>query len=471
MPTSADGILTCTFDPARTAVQIRVDGDAWPAGSNVSRVTITRAPSGQGAIPVRDLERRAASGGTLLGSDNEAPLDTSVTYRVTGYDTSGDEVRIGERNDLLDPRLTTGTMTLNGATVTDTRPGTGALDGKSHFRRTITSPNTASPMSLPLSGLGTAGRPVVSGKTYVGSWYARKTAGGPATRMDIGWYDAAGVAIGSAITGASNSVGTGWTRFQLTAVAPAGAAFVRILLVWTGTAVAAQTLDLAMAQWEPGTVPTPYKDGTYPGVEWLGPANGSMSLLPTPNSSLVTLSTAGAAWGLWIKIPGRADMVTRVGLVDAGEFSRATLGGSWQVPGGVAIAQAAAASLAQSAGLGSLGTTLQIATADPGQAAALWRIMAEAPGQVVLMQTGQPEELPSGYYQVVNPSQASDRTRSNVYGRRLFTLPITESVVPAGSGTSLFGATHDDIAQSFASHTEIAATVGSHLELAEGAWS
>jgi len=283
MPTSPDGILTCTFDPERVAVQIEVDGSAWPMGSDVQRVTIVRSPAGQGAIPVRDLERRAAAGGTLLWVDNEAPLGVDVLYSCTGYDSLGDAV---------DP------------------------------------------------------------------------------------------------------------------------------------------------------------------------------------PSEVTVSTTGAADGLWVKIPGRADMVTRVGLQDVGEMTRATLGGSWQVPGGVAIAQSAAASLAQSAGLGSLSTRLQVLTRDAGQTAALWQIIGQAPGQVVLLQTvPQPEELPSGYYQVANPSQGTLAVRADLYGKRPFFLPITEAVMPAGSGTGLFGATHDDIAQSFSSHTEIAATVASHLELAQGAWS
>jgi hypothetical protein len=222
-----------------------------------------------------------------------------------------------------------------------------------------------------------------------------------------------------------------------------------------------------MAQFEDGAAVTAYIDGTYPGVEWLGTPNASASFLPIPTE--VTVSTVGAAAGLWIKIPGHADMVTRVKLQDIGQMSRATLGGNWQVPGGLAIAQSAAASLAQSAGLGSLNATLQVLTADAGQTAALWQILAQAPGQVVLMQTDQ--ELPSGYYQVLNPSQGTLSIDPALYGKRPFSLPITEAVMPAGSGTGLFGPTHDDIAESFASHSEIAATVSSHLELAEGAWS
>lgn len=471
MPTSADGILTCTFDPERVAVQIEVDGTAWPVGSGVSRVTITRAAAGQGAIPVRDLERRSVAGGTLLWADNEAPLDVDVVYSCTGYDSLGDEVRVGVVNRAPDPRLTATTMSTNGATVADTRPATGGPDGGAFFRRTMTTANTTSPMTMALSGSGLGGIPVAPGQAYTVSAYARKSpAGGASPRVDWTWYTAAGAVI-SSTTGTSYSATGTWGRWSQTNTAPALAAYGQPRLAWSGTALVGQVLELAQAQCETGDTATSYFDGGYPGAEWTGAANASASLLPTPGSTDVTVSTAGAAWGLWVKIPGRADMVTRVGLQSVGEMARATLGGSWQVPGGVAIAQSAAASLAQSAGLGSLSATLQVLTADAGQTAALWQIIAQAPGQVVMLQTGQPEELPSGYYQVVNPAQGTIPISPGLYGRRPFTLPITEAVMPAGSGTGLFGAAHDDIAQSFSSHTEIAATVGSHLELAQGAWS
>jgi hypothetical protein len=451
MATSADGILTCTFDPARVAVQIEVNGAAWPAGSDVVRVTITRTSTGHGTIPVRDLERRAVAGGTLLWVDNEAPLDTDVTYACIGYDSFGDEVPVGQTNLAPDPRLATSTMGTNGATVVDTRPATGALDGGSFFRRSMTTANTSSPMSMQCSPSGTSAIPVTAGSPIVASWDARKNPGlGPAGRADFAWYDAAGALL--SISQGTGQTQTGdWQRFSQVHTPPALAAFRQPRLQWSGTALVGQLLDLGRLQVEVGTEPTPFKVG----------------FLPVPTE--VTVSTTGADRGLWIKIPGRADMVTRVKLQDIGQMSRATLGGSWQVPGGIAIAQSAAASLAQSAGLGSLSATLQVLTADAGQTAALWQIIAQAPGQVVLMQTDQ--ELPSGYYQVLNPSQGTIPISPSAYGKRPFSLPIIEAVMPAGSGTGLFGATHDDIKQSFTSHTEIAATVSSHLELAEGAWS
>lgn len=87
MPVSTDGILEAVFDPAWAAVRLVVDGGMWPAP--VSVIDVTRQVSGQAAEPVRGLERRAVVGGTYVGTDHEMPLESSVTYSVTGYDGDG----------------------------------------------------------------------------------------------------------------------------------------------------------------------------------------------------------------------------------------------------------------------------------------------------------------------------------------------------------------------------------------------
>lgn len=87
MPVSTDGILEATFDPAWAAVRLIVDGGMWP--DPVSVIDVTRQTPGQAAVPVRGLEHRAAVGGTYVGTDHEMPLESSVTYSVTGYDDDG----------------------------------------------------------------------------------------------------------------------------------------------------------------------------------------------------------------------------------------------------------------------------------------------------------------------------------------------------------------------------------------------
>lgn len=163
------------------------------------------------------------------------------------------------RNLLPDPRLTATAMSLNGATVVDTRPSSGSPDGGSFFRRTMTTANTTSPMSMPTAGTGTSGIPVSAGLQYTGSWDAAKSpTGGPTTRMNVQWYNAAGVLL-STTTGAGQSVTT-WGRVTQTVTAPANAAFATPLLQWSGTALVAQVLDFAQAQFEPGAVASDFTD-------------------------------------------------------------------------------------------------------------------------------------------------------------------------------------------------------------------
>ena len=76
-------ILAATFDPAWAAILLVVDGSAWP--SSVDTITITRQVSGAADITVRGVESRPVISGTFVGSDPEAPLEMSVTYRVDGY--------------------------------------------------------------------------------------------------------------------------------------------------------------------------------------------------------------------------------------------------------------------------------------------------------------------------------------------------------------------------------------------------
>lgn len=76
-------ILEATFDVAWAAVRLIVDGGMWP--SSVDTITITRSVAGEADITVRGVESRVVVGGTFVGSDHEAPLESSVTYQVDGY--------------------------------------------------------------------------------------------------------------------------------------------------------------------------------------------------------------------------------------------------------------------------------------------------------------------------------------------------------------------------------------------------
>lgn len=176
-----------------------------------------------------------------------------------------------------------------------------------------------------------------------------------------------------------------------------------------------------------------------------------------------TVTTTGAAWGLWVKAPGRADLNVQVGFSDAGDLSQTVQGGSWDIPGGGRVSE--------SSGMALITTSLALTVRTVAQLAALRAVISQAPGSALLLQTGQPEELPSGYYQVTGISQGNPtHLRSDMQAYRTVTLNVSAVQVPAGDATGFAGVTHDVIAASFASHQAIVDADLTHLDLALGDW-
>lgn len=197
------------------------------------------------------------------------PIPTGYTLWLRGLSSGTCNIALsGGVNVAVDPLLRTSSLSAQGATYTDSRPISLGPNGTGYYRRTIITANTTSPMYMALGSTGTAGIPVVPGQVWTGSHYARKSpTGGPATRMDVNWYDAAGATLSNG-TGGGNSVTASWSRYTQTYTVPAGAAYMRMGLLWTGTALAGQTLDLADVQVELSSSATAFSAGflaSYPG--------------------------------------------------------------------------------------------------------------------------------------------------------------------------------------------------------------
>lgn len=200
-----------------------------------------------------ERSNRGAARVTLRFDANDARL---VLVSALGPDFIWDSentqtLDADEQNLAPDPDLSGLTMTLNGATVNDTHPTTdGPLsgDGGPYFRRHVIAPNTTSPMTMALSGTGTAAIPINPADVLSVAWWARKDpGGGPTPRVDWTWYNAAGAVISSANGGVQTANATWSRKLQENIVAPALAEFVQFRLVWTGTALADQTLDFGQA--------------------------------------------------------------------------------------------------------------------------------------------------------------------------------------------------------------------------------
>jgi hypothetical protein len=180
---------------------------------------------------------------------------------------------------------------------------------------------------------------------------------------------------------------------------------------------------------------------------------------PTPLTA--TVSTVGAAWGLWVKAPGRADLNCRVGFKSAGDMGRTSLGGSYTVPGGKRFSE--------SAGLAPLTTSIEVVTRTPAEFAALRDVLEQATGQELFLQTGQPEELPSGYYWCSAWTPANPTgLRSDLQAYRTHTLQLEQVAMPAGGSAGFAGTSHDVIAETFGTHQAIKTAGLSHLDLALG---
>lgn len=270
----------------------------WRSGDYIAR--LLAFDSIVQAVEANAASSAASASAAELTAEETATLRRWIELGVTRY------------NLAPDPRLTTTALVTAGATVVDTRPSTGAPDGGSYFRRVMTTANTSSPMSMPLAGSGTFAIPVTPGLGYTVSWYARKTpSGGPDTRADWVWWDEDGVQIGTA-TGAAFTPGADWARFADNVIAPAGAAYGRPNLVWTGIALADQILDFAQAQLEDGDVAEEYHDGSYPTTDfvanrWQSGVNASVSE-QLDMSALINSDSGGGEGGTtatWSTLEGK----------------------------------------------------------------------------------------------------------------------------------------------------------------------
>lgn len=271
MPVSADGILEAVFDPAWASVRLVVDGGMWP--SPVAAITITREIPGAAPVALRGVEARAVVGGSYVGSDHEAPLESSVIYAVTGFDSAG-----------------------------------------------------------------------------------------------------ASVAVAS-----------------------------------------------------------------------------------------VVVDTSGAAWGLWVKAPGKPDLTTWARFAVAGEVGSRTIGGVYQIAGG---GGSVAQTTAQWSGAESDRVTVQIAGETPAGVARLRAVFRE--GRILLLQAPGSTDLEQGWYFVedvrrANPAQFED------FPERWFTLDLRRTGVPVGQGSGIAGNTWARLADEYATWADVLAAFDTWFDVLKGA--
>lgn len=229
------------------------------------------------------------------------PVPTGHTLHLRGLTSGTASVQLaGSANLLTDSRLEDQTMTLNGGTATDTHPTTGGPDGGSFFRREWITSNTTSPVQMNLSGSGTSGLRVAAGETLTASAYIRATQNLPQFRIDVQWYTVTGANIG-VVNGFTVAPTPNWTRHSQSYVAPSGAVYVQVRLIWTGVYnVTGQTFDMAMAQAEIGDTATVWSDGVLPA-----------STSATTEAPSISAAPNGSAQGVYLTIGAGDDIDIR----------------------------------------------------------------------------------------------------------------------------------------------------------------
>lgn len=123
---------------------------------------------------------------------------------------------------------------------------------------------------------------VVAGNTYTASIYARGTVTRPVrVLMSLEFYDASNLPVGTVVFNDYAPLTADYSRYSVTALAPAGAVTVRSEIVFAVTSGvnfgAGDLIDVDAFQVEIGGAPTPYFDGSRPGAAWNGAANASSS--------------------------------------------------------------------------------------------------------------------------------------------------------------------------------------------------
>lgn len=245
--------------------------------------SIAHQPIG-GGLP--DITRRDSSG--LSGTLEFVCRDAATADAVYAAHLDGQVLRLDnwQRQNLVkDPRLTTASWTPQGSTGTLTHATTDGPNGHGYFEYVLATATTSSPMQIPFTLSGLSAIPVVPGEPFIVSAYWWQSVNNNIQRFDAQWFNSAGQ--GTSTTQGTDLILPGepsstWYREGVVYTPPAGAAFVRPIMSWSGSYNAGLTLRVADALVEYGTELRDYFDGSSPDTattdnRWDGAANNSVS--------------------------------------------------------------------------------------------------------------------------------------------------------------------------------------------------
>jgi len=179
---------------------------------------------------------------------------------------------------------------------------------------------------------------------------------------------------------------------------------------------------------------------------------------PVATASVV-VQTTGAEWGLWLKAPGRPQLTCLVTLRSIGDRDTPTQGGVYQVPDGDAIPQWS--------GVDAESLTIEVATDTQAATARLDALLRAE--RVLLIQSGQPEEIRSGYYFVTKvPRSNPAQLRSDEEPYRVTTFDLTRTTAPVGEGQGFTGTTYETVRQTYPTYGALRDANATFFDVLEG---
>jgi hypothetical protein len=488
MATSPDGILEASFDAGQNLVRLVVDGGMWP----VPGVLRTN----------RFLNPRAVASGSSWSQGGGTSGANYTADHITGWAQS------------VVPGVTTArriTLT-NAAGVTSlyfrvspvaATAGTPVIPGMWAGYKAVVETSRAIPFRAFMQFYDAAGTFITTSSP---SLYT--TAAGVAQEVSIADVVPAGAAFMIPYIGQQNATsgqadGDVWLCSAAIDAQATTQAAVLVLLAqpyfdgdtpssgsiiryWTGAPNASSSVEELIAgpvsrvlieRSSPG-VPTepvrtannaPAAGGWFLGHDDAAPMDTSCTYTVTGlddyggvvGTSLVTVDTSGAAWGLWLKAPGRPQLTVQVPLAQVGDVASPTQGGVYQVPGG--------GSVPQWSGTDTDALSVTLLPRDEGEVARLTALLRAE--RVLLIQTGDPAEplMPPGYYFVEGVGRSNPaQVRVDQYGRRVFMLQLTATSAPAGEGQGFTGTTYETVRQTYATYADLLAGNATYFDVLAG---
>ncbi len=125
---------------------------------------------------------------------------------------------------------TTGFFTID-CTITAT------TDAALHGSKSLRMAATAAAAAIYTPGANTSGQPVTAGTTYTASASVKSSGTARSACVRVYWYTAAGAPVSSTNSASVTTSTSAWTRYLVTAVAPATAAFAAVIVETEGNTV------------------------------------------------------------------------------------------------------------------------------------------------------------------------------------------------------------------------------------------